>query len=193
MLEVGGIGAVGVSLVERGAARAVNLEVVPGWESTARELTAEAGLTGRAEFRSATCSRTPEPPSRPTSWRCNESSAATPRGCAWRDSQLLARRVLVLSYPRDAVWTRWAVRAANPWSDCGAIRFARSCILRKRSLAAARARGSLARTERGARSGRSPPCAGHSSGMAEIGLFPLGIVPPDGRGPLHIFEDRYGS
>src|ERR687885_2153684 len=52
VLEVGGgVGEVQIELLKRGAARAVNLELSPGYEREARALLAEAGLADRVERR----------------------------------------------------------------------------------------------------------------------------------------------
>jgi hypothetical protein len=52
VLEVGGgVGEIQVELLRRGAARAVNLELSPGYEAEAEALLREAGLAGRVERR----------------------------------------------------------------------------------------------------------------------------------------------
>ena len=52
VLEVGGgVGEIQIELLERGAARAVNLELSPGYEDEAYRLLEEHGLAGRAERR----------------------------------------------------------------------------------------------------------------------------------------------
>jgi 2-polyprenyl-3-methyl-5-hydroxy-6-metoxy-1,4-benzoquinol methylase len=52
VLEVGGgIGAIQVELLKRGAARTTNLELSPAYEKEARQLLREAGLADRAERR----------------------------------------------------------------------------------------------------------------------------------------------
>jgi 16S rRNA G966 N2-methylase RsmD len=52
VLEIGGgIGEIQVELLRRGAARATNLELSPGYEAEAGALLAAAGLEGRAERR----------------------------------------------------------------------------------------------------------------------------------------------
>jgi Methyltransferase domain len=115
VLEVGGgIGAVAASLLERGAASAVNLEVVPGWEPFARELATERGIEGRSEFRVGDLLLDPaaaEPADVVALQRvvCCNPEGVRLAGFAAR----LARRTLVLSYPRDAVWARWGVATAN--------------------------------------------------------------------------------
>ncbi|HEX6701074.1 MAG TPA: methyltransferase domain-containing protein, partial [Gaiellaceae bacterium] len=52
VLEIGGgVGEIQIELLKRGAAKAVNLELSPGYDDEARELLREAGLEGRAERR----------------------------------------------------------------------------------------------------------------------------------------------
>jgi 16S rRNA G966 N2-methylase RsmD len=52
VLEVGGgVGAIGIELLKRGAGRAVNLELSPAYDGEAGRLIDEAGMTGRAERR----------------------------------------------------------------------------------------------------------------------------------------------
>jgi magnesium-protoporphyrin O-methyltransferase len=115
VLEVGGgIGAVAASLLDRGAGRAVNLEVVPGWEPFALELAADRGIADRSEFRVGDLLLDPgaaEPADVVALQRvvCCNPEGVRLAGLAAR----LARRTLVLSYPRDVVWTRWGVAAAN--------------------------------------------------------------------------------
>ena len=115
VLEVGGgIGAVAVSMLERGAASAVDLEVVPGWQASARELLVETGLESRFEYRLGDLLE------RPDAARAADVVALQRVVCCNPDgvrlvglAAALARRVLVLSYPRDAFWTHWGVQAAN--------------------------------------------------------------------------------
>jgi hypothetical protein len=115
VLEVGGgIGAVATTLLQHGAERAVNLEVVSGWEPFAKTLAAEEGIEARTEFRVGDLLLDPwvaEPADVVALQRvvcCNPDGIRLAGLAAG-----LAQRVLVLSYPRDAVWTRWGVSAAN--------------------------------------------------------------------------------
>lgn len=115
VLEVGGgIGAVAASLLERGAASAVNLEVVPGWEPFARELAAEEGLEGRSEFRVGDLLVDPAVAGPADVVALQRVVCCNPDGVRLAGLAAgLARRVLVLSYPRDTVWTHGFVVAAN--------------------------------------------------------------------------------
>jgi magnesium-protoporphyrin O-methyltransferase len=115
VLEVGGgIGAVATTLLQHGAGRAVNLEVVSGWEPFARTLAVEEGIETRSEFRVGDLLLDPwvaEPADVVALQRvvcCNPEGIRLAGVAAG-----LAQRMLVLSYPRDAVWTRWGVSAAN--------------------------------------------------------------------------------
>jgi magnesium-protoporphyrin O-methyltransferase len=52
VLEVGGgVGAIQIELLQRGAARAVNLELSPAYDGEADRLLSELGITGRVERR----------------------------------------------------------------------------------------------------------------------------------------------
>jgi hypothetical protein len=115
VLEVGGgIGAVASSLVRRGAARAVNLEVVPGWEPFARELAADERIEGSSEFRVGDLLEQPDAADPAEVVALQRVVCCNPQGVRLAGlAARLARRTLVLSYPRDAVWTRWGLAAAN--------------------------------------------------------------------------------
>ena len=52
VLEIGGgVGEIGIELLQAGAARAQNLELSPAYEQPARELAAQAGVQGRLDWR----------------------------------------------------------------------------------------------------------------------------------------------
>jgi magnesium-protoporphyrin O-methyltransferase len=115
VLEIGGgIGAIELELVRRGAPRAANVELSPAYEPFARELLAEAGFTQRVDRRIGDMVEQPE--------------LAAPADvvvmhrvvCCYPDMPALvgiaadkARRLLALTYPRDAWWTRLGARAVN--------------------------------------------------------------------------------
>ena len=92
----------------------MNLEVVSGWEPFATTLAAEEGIEARSEFRVGDLLLDPwvaEPADVVALQRvvcCNPDGVRLAGLAAG-----LAQRVLVLSYPREAVWTRWGVSAAN--------------------------------------------------------------------------------
>jgi magnesium-protoporphyrin O-methyltransferase len=115
VLEIGGgIGAIELELLRRGAARAANVELSPAYEPFARELLNEAGLGGRVDRRIGDVVEQPE--------------LAAPADvvvmhrvvCCYPDMPALvgvaaekARRALALTYPRDSWWTRLGSRAVN--------------------------------------------------------------------------------
>jgi hypothetical protein len=115
VLEVGGgIGAVATTLLQRGAERAVNLEVVSGWEPFARTLAAEEGIEARSEFRVGDLLLDPWVAEPADVVALQRVVCCNPEGIRLAGLAAgLAQRMLVLSYPRDAVWTRWGVSAAN--------------------------------------------------------------------------------
>lgn len=115
ILEVGGgVGHVHTRLLQAGAARAVNVELSPGWEAAARDLLFDLGLEDRVERRLGDvvdeAGRLPEAdvvvlhrvlccyPG----WR-EMSDAAVSR----------TRRVLAITLPVDRWWTRAAIGAGN--------------------------------------------------------------------------------
>jgi hypothetical protein len=115
VLEVGGgIGAVAARLLHQGAERAVNLEVAPGWEPFARSLAAAEGIEGRSAFRVGDLLLDPDVAEPADVVALQRVVCCNPEGVRLAGLAAgLTRRVLVLSYPRDAAWTRWGVAAAN--------------------------------------------------------------------------------
>jgi SAM-dependent methyltransferase len=115
VLEIGGgIGAIELELLRRGASRATNVELSPAYEPYARELLDEAGFAARVDRRIGDVVERPE--------------LAGPAAvvvmhrvvCCYPDMPALvgvaadkARRVLALTYPRDSWWTRLGSRAVN--------------------------------------------------------------------------------
>ena len=109
VLEIGGgVGAIDVELVKAGAERAVDVELSPYYEETARELWSEQGVADRIEYRVANVAengKDVEPADAVLMHRvvcCYPDYDALVGAAAER-----TRRYLVLSYPRD----RWYVRA----------------------------------------------------------------------------------
>jgi magnesium-protoporphyrin O-methyltransferase len=115
VLEVGGgVGAVQIELLKAGAARAVNVELTPTYEAAAGDLLRELGLDERVERRVADFA---------------DASAAVDRAdivvlnrviCCYPDMPKLAgaaaehaRQTLVMSFPRQAPWTRVGLAVAN--------------------------------------------------------------------------------
>ena len=115
VLEVGGgVGAIQVELLKRGAERTVNLELSPGYDEEARRLLREAGFEGRSERRLTDIAAEPE--------------AVEPADvvvlnrvvCCYPDYERLltavaehARRLVVFSYPPRNVVSRLAVTGQN--------------------------------------------------------------------------------
>jgi hypothetical protein len=115
VLEVGGgIGAVAAELLRRGAGSAENVEVVPGWEPFARELIRDEHLEGRLAFRVADLLEDPDAAAPADVVALQRVVCCNPEGVRLAGIAAgRARRVLVLSYPRDAFWTRWPLAAQN--------------------------------------------------------------------------------
>ena len=115
VLEVGGgIGAVQLELLKAGAASATSVELTPTYESEAEALLAESGLSSRARRRImdfAAAGAEVEPADVVILNRVL---------CCYHDMPRLAgqaaehaRRLLVLTFPKQRLWTRAMVAAAN--------------------------------------------------------------------------------
>jgi magnesium-protoporphyrin O-methyltransferase len=115
VLEVGGgIGALGVELLDAGAERVVNVELSPGYERTARGLLERRGLLGRVDRLLGDVATTPELA------RGADVVVLHRVVCCYPDADSLvdaaasrAGRRLVLSFPRDAWWNRVGFRAVD--------------------------------------------------------------------------------
>jgi SAM-dependent methyltransferase len=124
VLDVGGgLGTLGLELLERGAVRATNVELSGGYEDAATELLAEHHLADRVERRVGDF--------------VEEAGLVEPHDvvvlhrvvCCYPDAPALvataaahARRRLLLTYPRERALTRLGVRAVNLWlrlTRCG--------------------------------------------------------------------------
>lgn len=115
VLEVGGgTGTIQLELLKAGAERTVNVELSPAYEAEAGALLAEAGLEGRVErVLGDFVERGPE---------LEPADAVVMHKvvCCYPDYRALvgaaaelARRHLVLTFPRDSWWVRVGVRAGN--------------------------------------------------------------------------------
>ena len=115
VLEIGGgIGALQAELLDAGAERGEIVEIVGSYEPYARELARERGLEERTSFRVADVLEAPDAVEPAEIVLMNRVVCCTPDGVALAGrAAALARRSLVLSFPRDAFWTRAAVRALN--------------------------------------------------------------------------------
>jgi 2-polyprenyl-3-methyl-5-hydroxy-6-metoxy-1,4-benzoquinol methylase len=115
VLEVGaGVGSLSLELVKAGAASAAEIELSPAYEPYALELARDAGLEDRIERRTLDFAEAAD--------------EVAPAGvvvlnkvvCCYPDYERLvgaaaerAGQSLVLTFPRDAWWTRFGVAAAN--------------------------------------------------------------------------------
>ncbi len=115
MLEIGGgVGAIEVELLKRGASRATNVELSHGYDEEGGKLVAEAGLAGRIDRRYGDF--------------VEDEAVTVPADvvvmhrvvCCYPDPEALvgaaaghAQRVLALTFPRSTWWTRLGTRVAN--------------------------------------------------------------------------------
>lgn len=115
VLEVGGgIGALGIELLEAGAERVVNIELSTGYEDVARELLGARGLLGRVDRLLGDVVSAPD--------LAAEADVVVLHRvvCCYPDAGALVgaaaertRRTLVLSFPRDVWWNRAGFRALD--------------------------------------------------------------------------------
>jgi magnesium-protoporphyrin O-methyltransferase len=115
VLEIGGgVGQVLLELVRSGARSGEVVELVPAYERHVRELAAAAGVGDRVSFRVADLLADPEGREPADVVVLNKVVCCTPDGVALAGiAASLARRTLVLSFPRDAWWARAAFGAVN--------------------------------------------------------------------------------
>jgi magnesium-protoporphyrin O-methyltransferase len=115
VLEIGGgIGALQTELLRAGAENGEIVELVGSFEPYARELARETGLAERTSFRVVDVLDHPEAVDPADVVVMNRVVCCSPDGVALaREAARLARRTLVLSFPRDLVWLRAAVRMVN--------------------------------------------------------------------------------
>jgi hypothetical protein len=115
VLEIGGgIGKFQVELLQAGAATGEVAELVATYEPYAEELARERGLEGRTSFVIADILEQPDAVAPGDVVVLNRVVCCSPDGVELAAAAArLTRRTLVLSYPRDVVWTRLGVRAIN--------------------------------------------------------------------------------
>ena len=117
VLEVGGgVGALQIELLEAGAARSVNVELVPVYEPAARSLLEERGLSDRVERRFGDIAQGVQ--------------GVAPANivimhrvvCCYPDADALVRAAceratdrLAMTVPREAAWLRGGVAGMNAW------------------------------------------------------------------------------
>lgn len=115
VLEIGGgVGAIELELLKRGAARSTNVELSHGYDEEGAKLVAEAGVEARIERRYGDF--------------VEDEALTGPADvvvmhrvvCCYPDPEALvgaaaghARRVLALTFPRSTWWTRLGTRVAN--------------------------------------------------------------------------------
>lgn len=115
VLEIGGgVGQLLLELLKAGAARGEIVELVPTYEEHARALADEAGVGERASFRTADLVADPAAGEPADVVVLNRVVCCTPDGVELAGiAASLARRTLVLSYPRDARLVRAVFAALN--------------------------------------------------------------------------------
>jgi magnesium-protoporphyrin O-methyltransferase len=115
VLEIGGgIGVLQAELLDSGAATGEVVEIVGSYEPYARELARERGLEERTTFRVADIVEEPDAVPSADVVLMNRVVCCTPDGVALAGrAAALARRSLVLSFPRDNAWIRAAARLMN--------------------------------------------------------------------------------
>jgi SAM-dependent methyltransferase len=115
VLEIGGgIGQVLLELLRRGAREGEVVELVPAYEEHAVALAREAGVADRASFRVADLVGDPGARREADVVVLNKVVCCTPEGVELAAVAAgLARRTLVLSYPREAWWARAAFGSVN--------------------------------------------------------------------------------
>ena len=115
VLEIGGgVGEIQIELLKRGAARSVNLELSSAYDEEATRLLREAALEDRAERRVHDIAVEPD------GVESADIVVLHRVVCCYPDYEKLvgaaadhARDQLVLTFPRDAWWTRIGIRAVN--------------------------------------------------------------------------------
>ena len=115
VLEVGGgVGAMQIELLRAGASRAVSVELTPTYEETARQLLQETGLSDRVERKVMDFTEANGQVAGADIVIMNRVL------CCYPDMPRLAGaaadhtgQLLVMSFPRGAVWIRAAMAAAN--------------------------------------------------------------------------------
>jgi magnesium-protoporphyrin O-methyltransferase len=125
VLEIGGgVGEVLLELLKSGAERGEVVELVPAYEAEAKALAEEAGVGTRAGFRTADLVADPTAAEPADLVVMNRVVCCTPDGVELAGVAAgLARRTLVLSYPREALPARLGLGAANLWMRLTGKRF----------------------------------------------------------------------
>jgi len=117
VLEIGGgIGAIQAELLGAGAERGEVVELVSAYEPYALELARKRGLEERTSFRVADVLDEPGNVEPAEVVVLNRVVCCSPDGIQLTAAAArLARRTLVLSFPRDTVWMRAGIGLLNGW------------------------------------------------------------------------------
>lgn len=115
VLEIGGgVGQVALELLKAGAASAEVVELLPDYEPFVRELASEAGVAERMSFRTADLVTDPASAVPADLVVLNKVVCCTPDGVMLAGiAASLARRALVLSFPRQVWWARAGLATVN--------------------------------------------------------------------------------
>jgi len=115
VLEIGGgIGALQAELLEAGAERGEVVELVSSYEPYARELAREKEIEDRTTYKVADILDDPDTIEPADVVLLNRVVCCSPDGVALAgEAARLARRALVLSFPRDVLWVRAGLRFVN--------------------------------------------------------------------------------
>ena len=115
VLEIGGgIGTMQAELLEAGAERGEVVELVSTYEPYARELAREKGLESRTTFRVVDVLDDPEAVEPADVVVLNRVVCCSPDGIPLAGlAARLARKTLVLSFPRDVFWVRAGLHLLN--------------------------------------------------------------------------------
>ena len=117
VLEIGGgVGQVALELLKAGAASAEVVELLPAYEPFVRDLAAEAGVAERMTFRTADLVSDPTSAAPVDLVVMNKVICCTPDGIELAGiAASLARRGLVLSYPRQVWWAKAGFATVNTY------------------------------------------------------------------------------
>ena len=115
VLEIGGgIGRIQAELLATDADQGEVVELVPAYERYARELARETGLVDRTSFRIVDILEEPDVVEPADIVVLNRVVCCSPDGVDLAAAAArLARRTLVLSFPRDVIWVRVGIRLLN--------------------------------------------------------------------------------
>lgn len=115
VLEIGGgMGAIQAELLEAGAATGEIVELVGAYEPYARKLASDMGFADRVTFRVVDVLDDPDAVAPADVVVLNRVVCCSPDGIELTGTAArLARRAIVLSYPRDVAWVRLGIGVLN--------------------------------------------------------------------------------